>query len=128
MSVHDVRKCSTISHTDNMVFSRNLSFQDDQEFHILQHSVTLPYLCMSAARSIDIQLSWNRPTGDVYLPCKSPIPPTVTAFQVMYSSRPRLLPSRPNPLKPTPPNGLAASLISPVLTPTMPTSKASAIL
>src|SRR5437667_12274575 len=61
--------------------------------------------------------------------CKSqPQPPIVMVLIIVYSSVPYLLPSLPNPLCFTPPNGAAGSLIIPVFTPTMPTSSASATL
>lgn len=60
-------------------------------------------------------------------PCKSfSIPPIVMLLMTVYSSIPYFDPSLPNPDSFTPPNGLAASEMSPVLTPIMPTSSASA--
>lgn len=57
-----------------------------------------------------------------------PMPPNVTIFVTRYSSTPYLDPSLPKPDSLTPPNGAAGSEINPVLTPTMPTSSASATL
>src|SRR5437764_15312784 len=62
-------------------------------------------------------------------PCRPPPhPPIVIVLITVYSSVPYLLPSLPNPLCFTPPNGVAGSLINPVFTTTMPTSSASATL
>src|SRR2546423_4292830 len=77
--------------------------------------------------SVILQISFRG--FDLTHPCRSPPhPPIVIVLITVYSSVPYLLPSLPNPLCFTPPKGVAGSLINPVLTPTIPTSSASATL